>query len=699
MMPNNEPQVAVRFAVKDAEVVRQALQNFGKDGEIALKKIDAASKSVPKGLSSVSDVMADLRGRASSLAGSTGLAGTALVGLGPVGIAAAAGLGAVYLAFEKVKDGAKAFGEYARGVRDFSNATDFTRTQVQALTDVFAQNGIEQEKTRAGLERLAAERASAAKGSGELYAELKRLNPAFAEQFASARSAADALVTLTRALQQVDGPTQALISKLAFGKGGSAFGQALLDIAGRGGLGAVEAAAIKAGAAIQGGVIDQQAKAAAAAEQKAAIVERQWNAAYAAIYARWKEFKKLIGLDDSNTVTISIKNANFVQSLADSLFQPPSRMQKLNDERERLMKQRAEAEGTPQEGFGAMHRSFNDVLRWRRPSARDTSDLDRRIQENADAIRREGDQALAAARAAERSVPIPDTSEADRQKEIDKLTRAIGDERERLAVLGDVASTEEKIKLKTDETRLAILLRKGVTKEEGDLVNEQFRIQQTAREQALKQQLGIANATELQALKERELNQLLATRQITQEQYNEALSRVPKLVKETIDAQAARNSDFPNLIKLGQDAGNLKATLDTELSGALRGVTSDILAMAKGTETAAQGFANMATKITDAIAQAILMKTVVGPIANALTGGLSSILGVGSSGVPSSFGGVGAAPYAKGGVFEGLTGGLGHVIPFANGGIIERPTIFPMARGYALTAEIGCEASLPLVRS
>src|SRR3954468_20778075 len=122
-MPN-DAQVAVRFAVKDAEVVRQALQNLGKDGESALKRFDNAAKPLPKGLTAVSDTVSELKGRAAQLAGSTGLVGTALGGLGPIGIATAASLGSVYLAFNRISDGAKAAGQYAREVRDFANATN-----------------------------------------------------------------------------------------------------------------------------------------------------------------------------------------------------------------------------------------------------------------------------------------------------------------------------------------------------------------------------------------------------------------------------------------------------------------------------------------------------------------------------------------------------------------------------------------------
>ena len=50
-------------------------------------------------------------------------------------------------------------------------------------------------------------------------------------------------------------------------------------------------------------------------------------------------------------------------------------------------------------------------------------------------------------------------------------------------------------------------------------------------------------------------------------------------------------------------------------------------------------------------------------------------------------------PFADGAAFQG-----GHVIPFAKGGIVTKPTIFPMARGMGLMGEAGPEAVMPLKR-
>jgi phage-related minor tail protein len=41
----------------------------------------------------------------------------------------------------------------------------------------------------------------------------------------------------------------------------------------------------------------------------------------------------------------------------------------------------------------------------------------------------------------------------------------------------------------------------------------------------------------------------------------------------------------------------------------------------------------------------------------------------------------------------------GNVIPFSRGGIVERPILFPMARGAGLMGEAGPEGILPLKRN
>jgi uncharacterized coiled-coil protein SlyX len=107
------------------------------------------------------------------------------------------------------------------------------------------------------------------------------------------------------------------------------------------------------------------------------------------------------------------------------------------------------------------------------------------------------------------------------------------------------------------------------------------------------------------------------------------------------------------------------------------------------------------------IARIILRTAVTGPageaISGAVSGGMKSLMGNfsfsaagNSQGVPvySSASSVGPfLPSANGNAFWG-----GNVIPFANGGVVSSPTMFPMARGMGLMGEAGPEAIMPLQR-
>lgn len=109
-------------------------------------------------------------------------------------------------------------------------------------------------------------------------------------------------------------------------------------------------------------------------------------------------------------------------------------------------------------------------------------------------------------------------------------------------------------------------------------------------------------------------------------------------------------------------------------------------------------FKDFFTEIMKDIAQIIIRAQITQPIANMIgntggnTGGLGSLLG-------SLIGGGGGyyqSPmiYGAGAAFSG-----GHQLTmFANGGLVNRPTIFPMARGAGLMGEAGPEAVLPLKR-
>jgi hypothetical protein len=115
-------------------------------------------------------------------------------------------------------------------------------------------------------------------------------------------------------------------------------------------------------------------------------------------------------------------------------------------------------------------------------------------------------------------------------------------------------------------------------------------------------------------------------------------------------------------------------------------------------------FSDILKALEQDIARIILRTAVTGPageaIAGAVSSGVRSFAGSFTSGggVATSSPGVPASASgplysANGNAFAG-----GHLIPFANGGVVSSPTMFPMAQGMGLMGEAGPEAIMPLQR-
>ncbi|HOR32196.1 MAG TPA: hypothetical protein PK391_07290, partial [Syntrophales bacterium] len=102
---------------------------------------------------------------------------------------------------------------------------------------------------------------------------------------------------------------------------------------------------------------------------------------------------------------------------------------------------------------------------------------------------------------------------------------------------------------------------------------------------------------------------------------------------------------------------------------------------------------SMARAWSDTLAQ-MVMESLKGS-GGGLFGGLGSILsGAESFDLFALFGGGSGMFFEKGGIFSS-----GRLVPFAAGGIVERPTVFRMANGMGLMGEDGPEAVMPLGRT
>lgn len=169
--------------------------------------------------------------------------------------------------------------------------------------------------------------------------------------------------------------------------------------------------------------------------------------------------------------------------------------------------------------------------------------------------------------------------------------------------------------------------------------------------------------------------------------------------------------DFPRAAQMAADA--LEAfrmqnemttvSLGTQLTGALRDVTKDFNELqGKSILGVVDGFLQAAVRGDDfgqtlrRLGEDIVYTTLKMVILQQLTRMLGGAFGIGGGGASFIGGSFASAGMPGLGGFAFANGGVFH--KFALGGVVSRPTVFPMANGMGLMGEKGDEAVMPLAR-
>ena len=146
-------ELGIRLSVKDADVVRRALEGLGTEGQQSLRRIERASKPASRGLKAVNTAAREGQAALHGYAAQAGPLGLVLSSIGPAGLAVGAGLGiaagaAILLVgdFAQLAERAKVMRESfermaeSRGsnpvqlMEEISEATRGTLDQIKALT-------------------------------------------------------------------------------------------------------------------------------------------------------------------------------------------------------------------------------------------------------------------------------------------------------------------------------------------------------------------------------------------------------------------------------------------------------------------------------------------------------------------------------------------------------------------------------------
>ena len=150
------------------------------------------------------------------------------------------------------------------------------------------------------------------------------------------------------------------------------------------------------------------------------------------------------------------------------------------------------------------------------------------------------------------------------------------------------------------------------------------------------------------------------------------IAKLRELIVASQDVKKSFKDSFgDSLREYYQQLSNFGGQVADSIKGAFQGLEDQLTNFVT---TGKMNFADLANSIIQDIARIAIRQAIIKP----LLGGLGDIFGL---------------SFANGGVFA-----QNGIQPFARGGIVDKPTMFPFAKGIGLMGEAGPEAILPLRR-
>lgn len=635
-----EGQVAIRFSVEDEETVRKALDNLGRDGEAALRRLDAAAKAPQAGLSALDKVAGGLKDRIIGLALSIGPVGQVLVALGPVGVAAAAGLGALFSVLGKVSEAAHRLSENAAHIRDFAEVANISTDQVQALVEAGAKLGRSPEEVQTFVEKFSTQVEQLKRGTGELLNQLSRVDPELARQVAGAKTVAEAWDLVAKAYKSADdaGDTfrkNAIARAIGGNRGGLQTGGLLGATANAGGLENLANNARNAGIVIDRDLVLKLATLRREIDQTGADAQR----IFASIFS-------LQLLEGEKVFAETLKEiARFLKSIA--------------DERERLRSQSPQDRGF--EDAGRQLQTLYDKRANINNSIISADDPDRvrklasellRVDLLIEQIKTKQDKLVPRIMidvpGGGPNVPLPRSRPGAGQNlgtpSAEFLLNRPGGLREQAAVLGSAITPTERLELAETELNAAVEKNRDLTAAAArglaarTLAEDQLSV-------ATRERLGIATQDELSSIRARELDD-----QATKGYLSNAGDRanaeriVAKEIRATLDAQAVRGAQFSGLKQLEVDAENLDKQLDSLGTGLTSNVSSGLVDITLSADGAGAGLKRLEQQLARTALQMIYNVSVgrfLSTIMQGIFGAISPAAGVLPDGLPLGKGGIG----------------------------------------------------------
>ena len=149
-----DQSISIRLALTDGGKVKAELVDIGASGQKALERIRDAAQPASRGLQALDVAGHAVRGKIQEMAGSAGVLGEALQKIGPYGLAAAAGVGAVTVALGFAMNKAREVTEHFDTLADQAARIGTSVESFQELVYAFGQIGVKADATETALTRL-----------------------------------------------------------------------------------------------------------------------------------------------------------------------------------------------------------------------------------------------------------------------------------------------------------------------------------------------------------------------------------------------------------------------------------------------------------------------------------------------------------------------------------------------------------------
>lgn len=553
----NKSQLDITRGFNEGQI---SLERYNQLSALNTQRLENATRSHGVFAAALSGV----RGQLVALAAGAGPVGVFLAGLGPWGLAAAAGIGLVRTAFETMIGMATQLAEKSSKLNEFATTTGFTTDQVQALTQAAARHDVQMDQAAGAIQRFTVAWEEMRKGGGTMLEEINKINPALARQMQQAKDTAIAWDIFSKAATAAELSQRNLLLRAAGGRGGiTALGGIAGDTAAAGGTNNLTRGVVEAGNAIDHELIEKLKNLRADIDATGTRI--------------WDKMAKSGAEAELSGVAVLRHHIEWIID-ATNKFSPSQGWKELTEWLGRMT------------GLGGEPLKITIT-----PPP----------------------QAMLA------NAPLPRARPAEADLQPLTPEAILARERAMMSILGDSAKQTEQLTFKRLE--LAEATRKaGLSGEYATRAEAQFIFAQKQANEAWKESLGVSSEAEiararLAALADKEAKTL----QLATEQRERAVAVINLEARAAAEAAQIRASSLPGLKALEFEYGNFAKQLDQVGVSMTNSISSGLVDMAMGTKPAAQAFKDMVASISRSILQMIINMQVAIPIAR----GLQSLLG------------------------------------------------------------------------